>query len=390
MIKFIFSLISFVLAYIFLPDPLMAAEKPPLPAIKGVVLDEKKQAAGAVKRVQKKAEKPKGKPLPKVVLPSGWYEFFFPNNQKKSQRVRTERPQPQRLNPPAAMKRIVLPIKKWGEPPLVGLNGVAVKEGAKFAVGRAGIAVQNELKVKPLKARDVRRVVRGAKRGANSKAAVKTNAGGKKPIKIAVPIPSPMPKPKPITEWAREEILSARANCQKILTNVDVSVKPVKPIRHNFCGTPAPLKVSGLLKVRGQGVSLLPPATMNCAMTARMALWVEKNLQPLAIKYFKSPVKMIHNMASYSCRHRYNDPSKKISQHALANALDIAGFTLENGDTISVLKHWPEDVDEDKAAFLRKVHKSACKTFVVVLGPEANEAHKNHFHFDLGRYKVCQ
>ena len=36
-----------------------------------------------------------------------------------------------------------------------------------------------------------------------------------------------------------------------------------------------------------------------------------------------------------------------------------------------------------EAAFLRRLHKGACGTFGTVLGPEANEAHRDHFHFDL-------
>ena len=37
----------------------------------------------------------------------------------------------------------------------------------------------------------------------------------------------------------------------------------------------------------------------------------------------------------------------------------------------------------DRAAFLRGAHRSACRIFGTVLGPEANEAHRNHFHVDL-------
>ncbi len=33
--------------------------------------------------------------------------------------------------------------------------------------------------------------------------------------------------------------------------------------------------------------------------------------------------------------------------------------------------------------FLRNLHKGACREFETVLGPEANDAHRNHFHFDL-------
>ena len=33
--------------------------------------------------------------------------------------------------------------------------------------------------------------------------------------------------------------------------------------------------------------------------------------------------------------------------------------------------------------FLRRIHAGACRTFSTILGPEANEAHRNHFHVDM-------
>ncbi|MEZ5774341.1 MAG: extensin family protein [Hyphomicrobiaceae bacterium] len=36
-----------------------------------------------------------------------------------------------------------------------------------------------------------------------------------------------------------------------------------------------------------------------------------------------------------------------------------------------------------EARFLIAVHAGACKRFGTVLGPEANEAHRDHFHLDL-------
>jgi hypothetical protein len=40
-----------------------------------------------------------------------------------------------------------------------------------------------------------------------------------------------------------------------------------------------------------------------------------------------------------------------------------------------------------KALFLRGVHRAACGIFATTLGPEANKAHKNHFHFDMAARK---
>lgn len=38
--------------------------------------------------------------------------------------------------------------------------------------------------------------------------------------------------------------------------------------------------------------------------------------------------------------------------------------------------------------FLHEVHASACQIFGTTLGPEANEAHRNHFHVDMAERKV--
>jgi hypothetical protein len=47
----------------------------------------------------------------------------------------------------------------------------------------------------------------------------------------------------------------------------------------------------------------------------------------------------------------------------------------------------------DHMGFLKAAHRSACRYFTTVLGPEANEAHRNHFHVDLVKRKwknYCQ
>lgn len=43
----------------------------------------------------------------------------------------------------------------------------------------------------------------------------------------------------------------------------------------------------------------------------------------------------------------------------------------------------PAIASSRKSRFLREAHASACRTFGTTLGPEANEAHRNHFHIDM-------
>jgi hypothetical protein len=53
-----------------------------------------------------------------------------------------------------------------------------------------------------------------------------------------------------------------------------------------------------------------------------------------------------------------------------------------------VLKDWPES--NERAAFLREVRTGACRFFDGVLSPDYNAAHRDHFHFDRGPYRVCR
>jgi hypothetical protein len=51
-------------------------------------------------------------------------------------------------------------------------------------------------------------------------------------------------------------------------------------------------------------------------------------------------------------------------------------------------------VVDAKSRFLREVHATACRRFMTTLGPEADLAHRNHFHVDLAErrsdYRICQ
>ena len=48
----------------------------------------------------------------------------------------------------------------------------------------------------------------------------------------------------------------------------------------------------------------------------------------------------------------------------------------------------PQLLAGNKVDFLHGAHRAACRIFGTVLGPEANRAHKNHFHIDMAERKV--
>ncbi|MDX2204556.1 MAG: extensin family protein [Hyphomicrobiaceae bacterium] len=237
-------------------------------------------------------------------------------------------------------------------------------------------------------------------------------------------------------QWSEAEVQTALKTCVQILGPVAASVETLAPIRQDKCGTPAPVSLKRV-GAGAQAVELSPPAVLNCAMVARIGGWVEKVLQPAAREAFGASVVRMNGTSGYVCRGRNGDtlPSGKISEHALANALDVTSFTLSDGRIVDVGKHWgptrrdqgrpvpdapevqapaagappppaqaprpqrgaahaapapqpakgpaPPEAMAKEAQFLRHLHQGACSMFGTVLGPEANEAHREHFHLDL-------
>jgi len=333
--------------------------------------------------------------------------------------------------------------------------------------------------------------------------------------KTAAPQPAP---PDPDVVWSDREIIAALKDCLKRLAPLGAAVEIAEPVRQERCGAPAPV----VLKRIGSGpnaVEFQPAPMLNCAMVASLHAWIEKTLQPAAHELLGSPVTRIR-ASGYVCRNRVGTVfhSDRLSEHALANAIDITGFVTADGRSVNVLGQWgptvrdlreeaeraeeeeeraeeaaaeakaaaqaaekqaaeaaraakaargtkqadakaaaarareeaerkrqdaqekdalwrktltrvaelkklgrtsdaadqtprarrrdekknvdarsptptpasaskPEDRQSAERVFLRRLHDGACRTFTTVLGPDANEAHRNHFHFDLAARK---
>lgn len=137
---------------------------------------------------------------------------------------------------------------------------------------------------------------------------------------------------------------------------------------------------------------LKPAGKLVCPMVSALDRWVSEGVQPAALHWFRSPVVTIHQIGSYSCRSMNGAGGGGMSEHSFGNALDISGFTLADGRTITVKNGWHGSPEEQ--GFLHDVQLYACQTFVTVLGPGYNAAHYNHFHVDLMKrrpgYRPCR
>lgn len=143
-----------------------------------------------------------------------------------------------------------------------------------------------------------------------------------------------------------------------------------------------------VLRVQGSEVRLSSSFLATCPVAVAFAMFERQALQPAAQAAFGQAVTQVDHLGSFACRNVYGRSEGRLSQHASANALDIAGFRLADGRRINVLKDWPGD--DANARFLREVRNGACKHFNTVLGPDYNAAHRNHFHLDMGRWSVCR
>lgn len=144
-----------------------------------------------------------------------------------------------------------------------------------------------------------------------------------------------------------------------------------------------------LSAVRGDraplGVSNIGP--VGCATAQAFAGWARFGVDRAARQILGSAVARIETMGSYSCRNVAGTGRR--SAHARGEAIDIAGFVLEDGRRISVLDDWAGGSSKERE-FLRVVHESACKRFGTVLGPAYNAAHRDHLHVELGGGGFCR
>ncbi len=324
----------------------------------------------------------------------------------------------------------------------------------------------------------------------------------------AVPAParSPVASTPVVVEdvYTNEEIATAQARCQRLLSRIKAEVIPEFPIKKGECGHPAPVKLVSI--GTSPQIAVVPPAIVNCDMVEALHDWLLEDLEPLARKHLGSRIVMLENMSSYSCRNVYGRVNTRLSQHAKANALDIRGFVTAKGRVARLLQDWgptgrdieafqiaqrkaeearrqalaeaearaarqagqaanarggpaeqsgqgglpasamrstfsdgagisdgsagggtslgltdgpnrlggpvpvpsprpkgeeadaglvhqaaagaePTPAKTPSARFLKAAHDAACKRFGTVLGPEANNAHRNHFHVDLAPRK---
>jgi hypothetical protein len=118
----------------------------------------------------------------------------------------------------------------------------------------------------------------------------------------------------------------------------------------------------------------------SCPVAAALALWEWNVVQPAALRRLGSRVAEVETFGSYNCRRMSGRATGDWSEHARANALDVAVFRLEDGRHVTVAGDWRDK--GAKGRFLHEVRDGACRVFVTTLSPDYNAAHRDHLHLD--------
>jgi hypothetical protein len=202
-------------------------------------------------------------------------------------------------------------------------------------------------------------------------------AGGRSdgPVDLGAP-------PGPATARKLAALRDSFPACQALLSRSGVAFE-VAPARRDG---PACGYADGIgFQPGGSRAVAFAPARLrvSCPVAAALAGWEWNAVQPAALRHFGQPVAAIEHLGSYNCRRMYGRTTGNWSEHATANAVDIAGFRLEDGRRIGVLQDWAGD--GPAARFLRDVRDGACALFGTVLSPDYNAAHRDHLHLDQAR-----
>jgi hypothetical protein len=223
-------------------------------------------------------------------------------------------------------------------------------------------------------------------------------------LHAAVPLPKPRPpetpvkapelaKPAPVEGEAQKQAAPAEpapppSACRRALSE-EIAIAPSIPDIHGpgGCGGEDLVRLEAVVLPDKHRVALKPAAILRCTMASAIADWVRTDMAPLAAGV-GSEISDLDNFDSFECRGRNRVAGAQLSEHGRANALDVRGVKLANGQSISFTDRGvPRELRES-------VLHSVCARFMTVLGPGSDGYHEDHIHLDLmerhNNYRICQ
>jgi hypothetical protein len=184
-----------------------------------------------------------------------------------------------------------------------------------------------------------------------------------------------------LTDWQMRLVDLQPNDCALVLQRAGLAavLKPAKNVGSSC-------EVAGAIAVSGFSTARIKTEDMRCAVAARLYAWERHVLQPAARRILGEEIVEVLHFGSFSCRTIRG--GSYMSEHATANAFDIAGFRTRSGKIISVKRDWNTGKAEDR--FLHAARDGLCDWFNGTLSPDYNADHADHFHVDMGWLRTCR
>jgi len=197
-----------------------------------------------------------------------------------------------------------------------------------------------------------------------------------KPVMLDAP-------PRWLAHWQLYRLANDAKLCSKALTTAgQLRITPLENRRiKGECA------FRNVVRADSSPISFSPRVTATCGVTAAL-YWYQRQLADTAQTHMDSALVGITQLGTYACRNVNNLKEGRLSQHATANAIDIAVFHFADGNSASVLRDYGKPTPQGR--FLDAAHDQACGLFNVVLGPRYNRLHADHFHMDTSGFLTCR
>lgn len=185
--------------------------------------------------------------------------------------------------------------------------------------------------------------------------------------------------------WIAHHQLNQLANdgrtCRSALAKTSLAFIALKdrPI-DDACG------FEDVIRTNKTPIPFVPRLTATCGLIAAL-YWYQRALEDAAEANMHSRLVRIDQLGTFACRNVNSEAVGPRSEHALANAIDIARFHFANGQTATIAKDYGKPTPQGR--FLDDAHAAGCNLFNTVLGPRYNRLHATHFHLDMGAYRIC-
>ncbi|UUV05951.1 extensin family protein [Ruegeria sp. YS9] len=197
-------------------------------------------------------------------------------------------------------------------------------------------------------------------------------------LKVTAPI-------TPVTKVQLNRALASEARCRAALEDAGVQFEAMEDlIVDQNCGIAGRGRLTKLVTSRIEDVET------SCATALRLTMWEHHVVQPAARDLFGADISRLRHIGSYNCRRirTVQGQNSGWSSHARADSIDIVGVDTVDGRTLTLLSNWQGSGPE--GAFFRLIWRGACGWFRVVLGPDFNRLHADHFHLQGPGWGYCR